>query len=260
MNENDGSRRHDDGSAGSVEVDSSLRFLRQHLVREASSILDVGCGNGAIAQGLLSDGHRVVGLDLSEEAVVAARARGVDAHLITWPDLETQAVDAIVFARSLHHMEDLGNALDRVRDLLVTGGVLLVDDFAWEAANTVTLVWLRDQARGLCSRGLLPENSCLLDKIFGSEDPLPGWKKEYSSLHDSIHLDSAIRRRFQVKETSQSPYLYSYLEKEMVSLHAREREAHRAFLEETRLAAANKLVLLGRRWVATRAEHRVGQT
>ena len=45
-------------------------------------ILDVGCGDGFLAQRMQLAGCEVVGIDTSRELVAAARARGVDARVM----------------------------------------------------------------------------------------------------------------------------------------------------------------------------------
>src|SRR3546814_17954903 len=57
-------------------------FLSRVLAFKPSSILDVGCGNGASLQ-LFSEADvaHCVGLDPEEEAVEEGRARGLDIHL-----------------------------------------------------------------------------------------------------------------------------------------------------------------------------------
>src|SRR5580692_592763 len=44
-------------------------------------ILDLGCGDGALTETLVSAGCSVVAVDGSAEQVAAARARGLDAHV-----------------------------------------------------------------------------------------------------------------------------------------------------------------------------------
>lgn len=49
--------------------------------RPGERILDLGCGDGALALRIAASGAAVVGIDASPDMVAAARAAGVDAHL-----------------------------------------------------------------------------------------------------------------------------------------------------------------------------------
>lgn len=95
-----------------------------------SSILDVGCGDGAL-EAYLDDGRkRIVGLDSSESCIAAAKKRalseGVEFRCADFASFRPeQRFDAAVFVASLHHM-DAGQAVTRAKALLSPGGVLLI--------------------------------------------------------------------------------------------------------------------------------------
>ncbi len=42
-------------------------------------VLDLGCGDGELAEKIALSGSRVTGIDSSEEMILAARKRGIDA-------------------------------------------------------------------------------------------------------------------------------------------------------------------------------------
>ena len=92
-------------------------------------VLDYGCGDGESTGQLLALGARhVYGVDLSETAVAAARARGLanatfeaaDAHRLPWPD---QSFDVVVGRAILHHL-DLQAATRELTRVLRPGGEL----------------------------------------------------------------------------------------------------------------------------------------
>ena len=84
-----------------------------------SRVLDVGCGNGELALMLAQAGHRVVGIDPSEERIAEARAKAAsnDVQFIC-AQLEdcylSSPFDAIVFVASIHHM-GMEQALERAK-------------------------------------------------------------------------------------------------------------------------------------------------
>jgi N-acetylglucosaminyl-diphospho-decaprenol L-rhamnosyltransferase len=90
--------------------------------------LDVGCGRGDLAAELVNRGWAMTGVEPSENACAAARARGVDARAGTLATvaLEPEAYDAIVFQHSLEHTLDPEGDLEKVRAALAPGGVLAI--------------------------------------------------------------------------------------------------------------------------------------
>lgn len=70
-------------------------------------ILDLGCGEGSLTANIVAAGARVVGVDLSEEMVAAARARGLDARLMNAERLPfEQEFDAVFSNAALHWVRD----------------------------------------------------------------------------------------------------------------------------------------------------------
>ena len=96
----------------------------------AERALDVGCGEGLLAQRLRALVPAVVGIDRDAGSVSRARgqfAAGVDYVLgdfMTYP-FDPASFDFIASVASLHHMDEAA-ALDRMRDLLRPGGRLVV--------------------------------------------------------------------------------------------------------------------------------------
>ena len=90
--------------------------------------LDVGCGRGDLAGRLVEEGWRMTGVEPSAAACEAAAARGVDARCGTLDTvaLEPGAYDLIVFQHSLEHTGDPLADLERARDALAAGGLVVV--------------------------------------------------------------------------------------------------------------------------------------
>ncbi|WP_405613029.1 methyltransferase domain-containing protein [Streptomyces sp. NBC_00076] len=96
------------------------------------TVLDIGCGDGtaaATAAPLLT-GHRVIGVDWSQDALKRARA-----HLtnpvrgeLTGPGLPFAAdcADAVLFSEVIEHLVDPDAALDEIRRILRPGGHLML--------------------------------------------------------------------------------------------------------------------------------------
>jgi len=104
-----------------------------HLLRRAttSSLLDVGCGSGHLLEFVSrADLTDYVGLDISEEAIKLAEARGfanASFHASTaeayTPD---RKFDVIVFNEVVFYLKDPRAVLTRYQSFLEPGGLLLV--------------------------------------------------------------------------------------------------------------------------------------
>src|SRR5438552_6762206 len=124
-----------------VPTRETLKFLQSHIPVGAA-ILEVGCGKGEVACELLKRGYHVSGLDSGPEVVTSAQAHGVPAVVASWPKFASSvSFDAIAFTRSLHHINPLGEAIGRARELLNPGGLLLIEDFALEEVDEATVHW-----------------------------------------------------------------------------------------------------------------------
>lgn len=86
-------------------------------------ILDLGCGDGALAVQIARAGSTVVGVDTSDAMVRAARDAGVDAHVMDGQDLRFgEMFDAVFTNAALHWMPRTSNVMDGVWSCLRPGG------------------------------------------------------------------------------------------------------------------------------------------
>jgi trans-aconitate methyltransferase len=91
-------------------------------------ILDLGCGEGSLTEQIASAGAAVVGVDTSPEMIAAARARGIDARLISAEQLPfDREFDAVFSNAALHWVRDHDALLDSVRRSLKPGGRLVAE-------------------------------------------------------------------------------------------------------------------------------------
>ena len=86
-------------------------------------ILDLGCGEGALAAKIAERGARVVGVDASAEQVAACRARGIDARIMDGAHLAFEGeFDAVFSNAALHWIKHADAAIDGVWRALKPGG------------------------------------------------------------------------------------------------------------------------------------------
>jgi len=109
----------------------TARFVAEHgapvldLLAPAPGerILDLGCGDGALSEELAARGAIVVAVDASAEQIESARARGLDARVMSGENLtfETE-FDAVFSNAALHWMKDAKAVIDGVWRALKPGG------------------------------------------------------------------------------------------------------------------------------------------
>ena len=91
-------------------------------------ILDVGCGDGYLAQQMILMGCEVVGVDSSRELVAAAKARGVDARVMNAEALTfDNEFDGVFSNAALHWMVHLDKVMEGVFRALKAGGRFVVE-------------------------------------------------------------------------------------------------------------------------------------
>jgi SAM-dependent methyltransferase len=181
-------------------------------------VLDAGCGTGRLAATLTGRGHRVTAVDRDADAVAAARAAGVPAVHADVTDYapEGGGFDAVVFRLSLHHVESLDRAVDAAVDLLAPGGLLVVDEFAWDRADAATARWFYAAADLLVAADAIPQDPqhhhADGDRDADRDaDPADRWRRHHADLHAGDAILAAIGRRFPVDTVRTTPYLHHYL-------------------------------------------------
>ena len=117
-------------------LQTSLARLNAELGKPDSSILELGCGTGYLTLELLALGHRLTGVDLSQEMLDALRQKipealknrftfkvsGVEDFLET----DTESYDAVVLSALLHHLYDYESTVQKICKKLTSGGCLWV--------------------------------------------------------------------------------------------------------------------------------------
>lgn len=231
-------------------------------------VLEVGCGPGVLAGRLLRAGVQLTAIDVSEEQVAEARARGVPAVLSDFLSFEAEPFDALLFTRSLHHLSPLDTALAKIRALLPRGGLVVADEFAADEIDAVTAAWFWDVQAVLERCGALAPDVPRRHHGHGGHDghgkqhrhdgqppadPVQRWQERHRHeppLHGARTMISALGAAFDLRIQERCAYLHRYLSDRVdpgeagTGLFLRVRELERLRLEQ------RLLVPIGLRLVA----------
>lgn len=111
-----------------------LRFLDEYAKNRSMRIMDVGCGSGGVMQEVLKRGHKVVGVDISEEMLKEAgettRDYSGDATYIQGDieqiPLPADSFDVVICVGVLQFLQNDKNAVREINRVLRTGGIVIL--------------------------------------------------------------------------------------------------------------------------------------
>lgn len=109
-------------------------------------MLEVGCGDGELALALAGGGYEVVAIDPEAPEGPIFRRTTIEALDDPGP------FDAVIASLSLHHVHDLGAALDKLVRLL--RGPVVLNEHAWDRLEPMTPEW-EEEHEGLHGYGAM---------------------------------------------------------------------------------------------------------
>ncbi len=128
------------GQHGMLEMEQLELLLHLVPLGPATRVLELGCGNGRLAQYLAQrTGARITGLDLSPTGIAFAQSlaaqspRQLDfvcADMARW-EYPSAAFDVVLGVDALQFVPDLHSLLPHIRTCLRTGGILAVFFSTW---------------------------------------------------------------------------------------------------------------------------------
>jgi SAM-dependent methyltransferase len=110
-------------------------FVLDQIGDPPARVLEVGCGKGDLAHALDRAGYSVTAIDPRAPEGPIFRRLGIEEFFEPGP------FDYVVAILSLHHVKDIGGALDKMAELLRAGGTLIVVEFAWDRIEGTTAEW-----------------------------------------------------------------------------------------------------------------------
>src|SRR5262245_35563501 len=126
---------------------AGVRSFALDTVPPPARLLEVGCGGGTLALALAADGYDITAVDPQAPEAPPFRRLRIEVYD------DERPFDAVVASLSLHHVDDLRAAVDRIAALLRPGGLLLVDEFARERFTGATARWYHLQRLALAAAG-----------------------------------------------------------------------------------------------------------
>ena len=184
--------------SGIVSQSTFLEFVREHLPAPPARVLDVGCGQGELTTALAVAGYEVLGIDPRAPS-------GEHFRRLKLEDLEdSERFDAVVAGFSLHHIRDLDAALDKIAGLLPAGGVLVVDEFAWDR-------WTTRRSTGSTASGGRSPPPVTATAPASLDELRSEWEAEHLGLHGFAALREALDARFDERAFEWTPHLHRTL-------------------------------------------------
>jgi SAM-dependent methyltransferase len=127
-------------------VAALIDFVLSQLEAPPRRVLEIGCGEGKLALALRDRGYDVVAIDPEAPDGEIFRRTTIEAFDDPGP------FDAVVASLSLHHVHELGAALDKL--VRLSGGPLILNEFAWDRREPMTPEW-EEEHEGLHGYGAM---------------------------------------------------------------------------------------------------------
>ncbi len=175
-----------------------LEVVASHIPEPPARVLEVGCGKGDLALALAERGYDVTAIDPNAPSGPIFQQVRIDDFS------DDRGFDAVVASLSLHHIHDLGGALDRIASFLPPAGPLILDEWAPERLAGRTAHWYYEQRRALAQVGRTDAD---VPDVFGD------WERQTTAsladLHSSSTIRSELEPRFAERMFEWRPFLYS---------------------------------------------------
>jgi SAM-dependent methyltransferase len=189
----------------------TTRFVLSQLPQAPARVLEIGTGGeGKLARALDGAGYDVLAIDPA-----APQEEGIFRRLKIEELSDDELFHGIVAVRTLHHVNDLGPVLDKIRDHLRPGGALVLEEIGFDRLDRATADWFHGQQRALAAA----KGS---DAAASVDELLVEWEDEHVGLHGYEAMRAELDARFRERFFSWEPFVYHYLD-DSVATEALER-------------------------------------
>lgn len=172
-------------------VNLQARIVEHLLAAGVTTVLDAGCGDGALAVAAAACPLRVIGLDAAVPMVTAARAHGpVVRGDITALPVASGSVDAVVVVNVLYHLDEPEVALREARRVLGPDGLLVAGTVARSDSPELAPFW-----RPTSGTFDAEDAPGLVASVFGAVVTEP-WDAPLVTLPDRDTVRDYLRARF----------------------------------------------------------------
>jgi SAM-dependent methyltransferase len=233
-----------------ISTAQTIEFIQRIVGDRSATVLDVGCGQGAVVKALAERNFSVMGIDIDPDVVSKAAADGLPVVESDLMSFKGDRFDVVFFGRSLHHIQPLPDAVKHARELMVDDGLLVAEEFALEVMDEPTAAWLYELDSLLQAGGLMRPDHHERNDI---QDPLARWRAEHDFDHPlstGAQMIDEIAKVFELETDDRVAYLYRNLCGRLESSVHRDDLSRRIFDIETSRVEAGELTPLGLRIVA----------
>jgi SAM-dependent methyltransferase len=184
-------------------------FVRAQLPVPPARVLELGCGPlGGFVPALRAGGYDAIGIDRNAPAGPEFRQDDFERTPLAEP------AHAIIASRSLHHVGDVGEVLDRVAASLAPGGLAIVAEWAWERLDERSARWCFDRlgaAEGDDAGWLRRRHADWLASGERWDAYFAAWASGHG-LQRAAHIIDALDQRFERVLCERGPYFHAELE------------------------------------------------
>lgn len=235
-----------------IPTSETIAFIESHTKLDGRRVLEVGCGTGFLASRLASRGAIVTGIDLIEDNVAEAKARGVDARVADFLQFSEGRFDIVLFGRSLHHIHPLKDAIKKAFETVTANGIVLADEFDIGSVDEATASWRYETELLLRTAGVITtphKEDCAAAVL----NPIAVWNQKHERHHLSTGAEmlTGIKAVFSSVSMEQTAYMYRYMVDAMPDHEDSTKLAEALLAWEKRMIAKNSVKSVGLRFKAS---------